>query len=90
MHAVCTVHVHVLSMRQTTSLPDGLHDLIHEAKLRSDKEVELVEVLVLLSELGGGQAHHLVHPKLLQEVDIGNQTNLTNQKLIPHYHLQAK
>ena len=70
------------------TLPDGLHDLVNKTKLRSDKEVELVEVLVLLCELRGGQPHHLMHPQLLQEVDVSNETNLTYQQLIPHYHLQ--
>lgn len=35
-------------------IPDGVHDLVNKMKLRSHKEVELVEVFVLLSELGGG------------------------------------
>ena len=61
--------------------------MLNKTKLRSNEEVELIEIFVLFCELWSGQTHHLVHPQLLQEDDIGYKANLTYELLIPNNDL---
>ena len=81
------MYMYINTTGSSFQVPNSFHDLLNKMNLRSDKEVELIKILVLFCELWSGQTHHLVHPQLLQEEYVSYKTNLTYEVLIPNNHL---